>query len=121
MNDPIVSIRVWSYYVLGIGLALLVAPNLVFDVLGIANTSEVWVRVVGLVAIALGIVYFEAGRHGVIAVVRSSVPARIAAVAAFFLLWATGGDWQLLLFAAVDLVGVSWSIRALRAQRTATA
>ncbi len=121
MNDPILSIRVWSYYVLGVGLALLLAPNLVFDLLGIANTSEVWVRVVGLVAVALGIVYFEAGRLGVVAVVRSSVPARVAAVTAFVLLWATGGEWQLLLFAAVDLAGLTWSINALRARRTAPA
>ena len=44
MNDPILSLRVWSYYVLGLGLALFSIPNVVFDIFGIAtriHTSSV--------------------------------------------------------------------------------
>lgn len=121
MNDPILSLRVWSYYVLAMGVGLLLTPNLIFDMFGIANTSEVWIRVVGLVAIALGIVYFEAARHGDIRTVRSSVPARVAAVIAFVGLWVTGGPWQLLIFGVIDLAGLLWSWRALQATVPATA
>ena len=114
MNEPITSLRVWSYYVLGIGAGLLLIPNVIIGVFGIAETSEVWIRVVGLVAIALGIIYFDGARRQDIGVARASVPARVAAVVAFTALWATGGPWQLLIFAAADLAGLSWTWNALR-------
>lgn len=114
MNEPITSLRVWSYYVLGIGAGLLLIPNLIFDVFGIANTSEVWVRVVGLVAIVLGIVYLDGARRQDVGVARASVPARLAAVVGFIALWATGGPWQLLIFGAADLAGMVWTYNALR-------
>ncbi len=114
MKDPMLSLRVWSYYVLAVGAGLLLIPNQIFDILGIDNTSEVWIRVVGLVAIALGAVYFAAARDNDLGVVRSSVPARAIAVIAFVGLWITGGPWQLLIFAAADLAGLLWSWNALR-------
>lgn len=115
MNDAILSLRLWSYYVVGIGVGLLLIPNLIFDVFGIAETSEVWIRVAGLVAIALGVVYFDGAIRRDIGVARASVPARAVAVVAFVALWATGGPWQLLLFGAFDLAGLAWTWNALRA------
>lgn len=114
MADPVLSLRVWSYYVLAVGTGLLLIPNQIFDILGIANTSEVWVRVVGLVAIALGVVYFGGAQDNDLGVVRSSVAARAVAVIAFVGLWITGGPWQLLIFAAVDVTGLLWSWNTLR-------
>ena len=117
MNEPITSLRVWSYYVLGIGAGLLLIPNLVLGLFGMADTSEVWIRVAGLVAIALGIVYFDGARRQDVGVARASVPARLTAVVAFIALWATGGPWQLLIFGAVDLAGLLWTWTALRSER----
>ncbi len=121
MADPVLSLRVWSYYVLAVGAGLLLIPNQIFDILGITNTSEVWVRVVGLVAIALGVVYFAGAQDNDLGVVRSSVVARAIAGIAFVALWITGGPWQLLIFAAVDLTGLLWSWNALRAGGSAPA
>ncbi len=121
MNDPVLSLRVWSYYVLAVGAGLLLIPNEIFDILGITNTSEVWVRVVGLVATALGVVYFAGAQDNDLGVVRSSVVARAIAVIAFVALWITGGPWQLLIFAAVDLTGLLWSWNALRTGGSAPA
>ncbi len=115
------SLRIWSYYVLAIGAGLPLIPNQIFDILAIENTSEIWIRVVGLVAIALGIVYFEGARRSVLGVVRSSVPSRGAAVGAFVVLWITGGPWQLLIFAITDLAGLLWSWNALRSAGSAAA
>jgi hypothetical protein len=95
-------------------------PQSDFDLLGIANTSEVWIRVVGVIAIVLGIVCFEGGRSGAMGVVRSSVPARVAAVIGFVVLWIAGGPWQLLIFAAGDLAGLVWTWSALRSPSPAT-
>lgn len=116
MNEPITSLRVWSYYVLGIGAGMLLIPNLILGLFGVAETSEVWIRVVGLVAIALGIVYFDGARRQDVGVARASVPARVSAVVAFIALWATGGPWQLLIFGAVDLAGLLWTWNALRVE-----
>ncbi len=114
MRDPVVSLRVWSFYVLGIGAALLLVPNLVFDILGIPNTDDVWVRVLGLVAIVLGVVYLAAAAGAHFDMVRASVNARAVAVVGFLVLWITGGPWQLGIFAALDLAGLAWSWSAVQ-------
>lgn len=114
MNDPILSLRAWSYYVLGLGLALFSIPNVIFDIFGIATTDEVWIRVAGLVVVALGIMYAAGARAGHVGAVRASVNARAVAVIGLVGLWITGGPWQLILFAAVDLLGTAWSWSALR-------
>lgn len=114
MDDPITSLRVWSYYVLGIGAGMLLLPNAILGLFGIVETSEVWIRVVGLVAIALGIIYYDGARRRDVGVARASVPARLSAVVAFVALWATGGPWQLLIFGAADLAGMLWTLSTLR-------
>ena len=119
MNDPILSLRIWSYYVLAVGAGLLLVPNQIFDILGIDNTSEVWIRVVGVAVIALGVVYFAAVRDIDLGVVRSSVPGRAVAVIALIVLWLTGGPWQLLIFVLVDLMGMLWSWHSLRTNTSA--
>ena len=99
-----------------VGAGPLLIPNLIFDLFGVANTSEVWIRVVGLVAVALGIVYFDGARRQDIGVAKASVPARPSAFVAFIASWANGGPWQLLNFGAVDLAGLSWTWNALRTE-----
>ena len=42
-----------------VGTGFLLIPNQLLDLFGIESTSEVWIRVVGLGAVALGIIYFN--------------------------------------------------------------
>ncbi len=55
------SILYFGIYVVLTGLALLVVPNLLLSLFGLESTTEVWIRVLGCVVIALGSYYVAMG------------------------------------------------------------
>ena len=61
MRSASVSIKVFGAYVILTGITLLLAPNLLLSVLGFASTNEIWVRVLGAVAMVLGYYYWACG------------------------------------------------------------
>ncbi len=111
------SIQIWGIYAFAIGVALSVAPNALFSILGIAETDEVWIRLVGLIALALAIYYWDAARNETRNLFVASLLARGVFAAGLIVFWLTGEPWQLLLFAAVEVIGVTWTYMALRADR----
>lgn len=108
------SIQVWSIYVLIVGTGLAVVPNLILSALGITETDEVWIRVLGVVVVLLALYYWDAARYETRNLFVASVLGRAFVVASFVVLWLTGAPWQLLLFAAVDGAGALWTFTALR-------
>ncbi len=114
MNWVRSSIAVWSFYVLGMGAGLLLAPNRVLDVLGIDPTREAWIRVAGVIALVLGVYYLGAAIHRARWLFWYSVPSRIASGVAFAFLAVTESVWQLWLFAILDVVAAGWTFVALR-------
>lgn len=115
MRSASVSIKVFGAYVALTGIALLVLPNLLLSVLGIAATSEIWVRVLGAVAVVLGYYYWECGSAQAKAFFRASVTGRfVFAALCVGLVVIMAAPWQLLLFGVVDVLGALWTIAALR-------
>jgi hypothetical protein len=55
------SVLVFGVYLLGLGLVLLIVPNMLLSLFGMPTTTEVWVRVVGMLVIFLG--YITRNRH----------------------------------------------------------
>lgn len=108
------SIQVWSVYVLIVGTALAVVPNLVLSSLGVAETDEVWIRVLGVVVVLLALYYWDAARYETRNLFVASVLGRGFVVASLVVLWLTGAPWQILLFAAVDAAGALWTFAMLR-------
>ena len=53
------SILIYSIYLFGLGAALLVVPNIPIRLFGLAETTEVWVRILGMTVVFSG----RAGRH----------------------------------------------------------
>ena len=109
------SLYGWSIYVFAIGTGLAVIPNTIFGVLGIPETDEVWVRVLGVVLIILALYYWDGAKHEARSFFVASILGRGFAVAAFTVFWLTGGPWQLMIFAAGEIVGLTWTAVALRA------
>lgn len=109
------SIRVFGVYLVVLGAALIVAPNPVLAPFGYPPTSEVWVRVVGVLAAALGFYYNVAARFGLVPFYRATVVARILVFVCFgaFVLLGFARP-ALALFGAVDLAGAIWTAAALR-------
>jgi len=112
------SIRIFGVYLLILGGALVAGPNLVLALFGFPATSEVWIRVVGLLAAILGYYYVQAARHDLLPFYRAYVPARVFSFVSFVALVLLGlVKPSLILFGAVDLSGAAWTFFALRSSR----
>lgn len=115
MHPATLSIKVFGAYVVLTGVGLLVAPNLTLAPLGVAAPTEVWIRVLGALAIVLGYYYWSCATAGAVAFFRATVRGRpLFAVLCVALIVAFQAPIQLLLFAAVDLAGAAWTWQGLR-------
>jgi hypothetical protein len=82
---------------------------------GLPPTSEVWIRVVGMLVGFLGVYYGTAAATELTPFFRATVPCRLAVPILFVLFVAAGwARWPLALFGVVDAVGAGWTWRALR-------
>ncbi len=122
MSKPARTIQIWSFYLLGLGLTLVLAPNVLLTLFGFPPTGDVWIRVVGMLILILAYYCFEAARLEITPFFVWSVKAR-ASVILFFIAFVGLGfaPWMLLLFGLVDLVAALWTRAALRADRAAVA
>jgi len=106
---------VFGIYLIGLGMVLLVAPNVLLEVFGMPTTKEVWIRVLGMVVGLLAGYYLLAARVELIPFMRLSVYLR-AIVILFFVgfVMAEMAKPILILFGAIDLAGATWTDQALR-------
>ena len=120
MRHARLSIVVFGAYVLGLGVALVVAPNFVLAIFGIPETGEVWIRILGAVLAVNGYYLIEAGRLGSRWFMRASVFGRAGVAAFLFALVLAGiAPPVMILFATVDLAGAIWTAVTLRSSRGA--
>jgi hypothetical protein len=113
-----VSILVFGIYMVVVGLALLVVPNVLLSLFAYPTTTEIWIRILGFIVVVLGYYYIVAARFELTPFFTASVygrPAVIVCFTAFVLL----GMAQpiLILFGLIDLLGAIWTGLALRASR----
>ena len=66
MNKAAVSIMTWGLYEAGTGLGFLLIPNILLPIFGFPTTTEVWIRVLGLVVLALALYHIHCARNNVI-------------------------------------------------------
>ena len=116
MSKTAFSIRVFSIYMLTLGLTLITVPNLLLFLFGIPKTQEVWIHVVGLLVFILGYFNFMASRHELCLFFRWTVPARLL-VAVFFVtvIILDLAPPVLLLFGIIDFASAAWTVVCLRA------
>ena len=51
MSNAAKSVRFFGLYLVGLGAILLVVPNVLLSVFGLPMTSEVWIRVAGMLVL----------------------------------------------------------------------
>ena len=118
MSKAAFSIKASCCYILALGLALVLVPNLVLSALRMPPTSEIWIRVLGVVVINIGIFYWIAAETESVALFRASVVVRplvLVWFAGFVALGLTSP--MLLVFGAVEVVGALWTWLALRSEQ----
>ena len=114
------SIFVFGLYLAVLGIALLAVPNLLLELFFLPSTTEVWVRVVGMLVLFLGFYYIQAARKEMTDFVRWTLYPRSTVIlffAAFVLLGYAKPP--LILFGVVDMLGVIWTGLALRTPKAA--
>ena len=115
MSQAAKSLFVFGIYLCGLGLILLLAPNLILQVFGAPPTNEVWIRVNGMCVLCLSFYYVQTARNELTIFIRWTIWTRVAVIfyfAAFVLL--VSAPKALLLFCLIDLVAGIWTWLALK-------
>ena len=117
MSKSARTLFVWSFYLLGLGVILVVVPNLLLSIFGFPSTDEVWIRVVGVLILILAYFAYFSARQEVRQYFQWSVPARVA-VPVFFIVFVllNLAPAPLILFGLVDLAAAGWTWQTLRSE-----
>ena len=104
------SLTVQAIYVLITALELIFIPNTLLGMFGFEPTTEIWIKVLGIVLIAFVLVYYGIIKHGNDEVVRFTVWSRFFVGAGFILMALTGvAPMALILFAGIDIATAIWT------------
>jgi hypothetical protein len=118
MSTAAKSLFAFGIYAVVAGAGLLIAPSLILGTLGFPPAQDGWIRVVGALALFVGIYHIIAARNELLPYIKATVWARIAfALVLAALVLSTKMPAPLLLFAVVDLAGALWTGLALRRVR----
>ena len=115
MSNAAKSLFVFGIYLFFLGMVLIFVPNLLLGIFGFAETTEIWIRVIGVLVTILGIYYYLAAKAELTDLFRWSVPARGSVIfifAAFVILGLAPP--VLLIFGVIDLAAAIWTALALK-------
>lgn len=117
MNNAAKSILYFSYYLLFMGVCLVLIPNVLLPMLGFPHATDGWIRFLGIVTLVLGFYYHQTSVNGITSFFRFTVTARIFVMVASIGLVVFGKmPWQLILVGMVDFVGAIWTHKSLKLQ-----
>jgi hypothetical protein len=115
MTKAAQSVFVFGVYMAGTGSILLLFPNMLLSVFGLPQTSEVWIRVVGLTVLVLAYYYIQAARNEVTQFFRWTVHIRIIQLLGFIGFVAFGLiEPAILLFSLFEFAFGIWTWSILR-------
>lgn len=118
MSESAFSVKAFGIYLLVLGVGLTLVPNVLLAVFGMPQTSEVWIRVVGILAFNIGVYYIYAAKCEAKAFFWASVYTRTLVLVSFAAFAALGlTSPVLILFGAADFTGAIWTHIALRAEQ----
>ena len=113
--NPRVTLGVAAAAAFILGTLYVVAPAAALEPYGFDEPEEVWIRLVGVLALAIGVLHTA----GTIANERwyyvATVVERVLAGLVQVILAITIGPWQLAAFGSLDLVSAAWTALALKA------
>jgi hypothetical protein len=112
------SIQIFAAYLVGMGLVLIFAPNLLFRLMRLPETREVWIRVVGMFALVLAYYYTRAASQHLTAFLQWTVHVRMSVIVFFIGFVALADAPPILIgFGAVDFAAALWTHLALGKDR----
>ena len=116
MSKSAFSAKVFAIYLFVVGAVLVMAPNFLLSIFRIPPSSEVWVRVAGMLAFMIGVYAWVAARHEFKPFLEASVYTRFVVFMAFTTFAVMGlSSPMIALFGVTDLLGGLWTYFALKA------
>lgn len=114
MSKAAKSLFVNGIYLVVISLGFLLAPNMPLVMLGFPATTEVWIRIVGMLLLILAYYYIQSARNEVTDFMHYAVHGR-ASVIVFSVAFVIFGLAQpaLIMFGIIDLAFAIWTYWAL--------
>ena len=115
MTNAAKSIFYFGFYVLLIGVLLLAVPKTFLGTLMLPDVPEGWARIIGLLAIIIGVYDTVSGRNNLMPAIKASVYLRFFFFAGILLLIiAEQMPKEALPLGIIDAVGAVWTLIALR-------
>ncbi len=104
------SLTVQAIYVLVTALQLIFVPNTLLGMFGFEPTTEIWIKVLGVVLLSLTVVYYAIIKYGNDDVLRFTIWSRLLVGAGFTIMALTGvAPLTLILFAGIDVATAIWT------------
>lgn len=120
MTSAARSVYVFGIYLIVLGGILMGSPNALLSVFGFASTTEPWIRVLGVVVMAIGMLDVACARTEQTGFFRATVATRLFALVSFVVFAALEiAPPMLVLFGLIDAAGATWTFVALRSMRPA--
>src|SRR5690349_4571920 len=116
MSNLKLSMTVFGIYLLLAGLSFILIPNIVLPIFGFPATTEIWIRLTGLLTFILGTYFLYSVRHEDRHFFRVTLYGRLIFFTGvtLFVLFKLASP-MLIAFGILDLIGAAWTWSALRA------
>jgi hypothetical protein len=106
---------VFGIYLAIAGLLFIFIPNIILPLFGFPATTDVWIRVVGLLAVILSLYFLYSVRYADRHFFRASVFGRVVFCTGLITFAFLGlGSPMLIVFGLIDLSGATWTWLSLR-------
>lgn len=120
MSKSAFTVKTFGYYLITLGVVLIIAPNLLLAIFKMPITTEVWIRVVGVLIVNIGVYYLYAAKCEAKAFFQASVYTRTFVLVSFAAFAAVDlASPMLMFFGATDFVGGIWTHLTLKNERSA--
>ena len=116
-NSAPTSLKVFGIYMILIpGLGLMIFPEFLLDLFGLRYGEELWLpRMIGLLAFLIGCFDFAIAKHELEKLYTLTIMLRYFAALFMIILWLIGEvEIMILLFAAIDATGATWTLLAIK-------
>jgi hypothetical protein len=115
MSKSAKSVLIYGVYLAINGLLLLVAPNVLLNSLSIEPTTEVWIRLAGILLMAISVYYFIAAKQELTVIMKATAFIRFSIIfffTAFVLLELVSS--RIIIIAVIDFLGGAWTFLMLK-------
>ena len=115
MSTAAKSIYYFSFYLYLTGVTLIAIPNTFLGVAKLPETNEVWIRVVGVLAVGIAYYYHRMSAENITAMFKHTVVARLFVFLCFTVfVIAKFVAPVFIIFGIIDLLSALWTFSALR-------